>query len=522
MFVLTRPHLAAILTWGSQAQKMRWFFFCALAAFYYSLSPGAIAGLGYNRENLNASDQIASNIIEWATLHPATTQVEWPRHGFLELIFEVPFLLTSRILFGGTFEWSDTTLAVQPIVVTALLCTLIFVWVQRITSSLSWAYVLGLTAGVSTMLWPYAYMGLETTQSLFLLLCGYLAIESEAKKSWPRVLMFAFSCAMAIGVKLNGILLVPAVGFLMLCYFRRGSSGNGKLSLAQWRKCFVALLIVTSLFVSNVYIRSLFFADKGGSMQYLRYLVDGPSRCGLHSFSFLCSPNKGLIVFAPVTVLCLAGISKAYLDNQRIVVFALLTLIGLAGGFSLIYIWADETWGPRYLHAAIAPLIICFAVTRKARTFRFGKEIPLLMLAVLGTIISFLGIIIPYTVLHRAATESSRSSLETLQYDTNWNHPLFNLRLLRARLFSDPPDSETWPPDPHWWFEQPVDASASKKVNLRQLAVFQPRAIMNAGAPMEVLARIRWYVYVASFIFGLALFAWIGRTVLKEHCLPPE
>src|SRR5206468_6773775 len=129
--------------------------------------------------NLIASDQIASNIVNWITLNHVATGIDWPRHGFLELVFEVPFLLVSRLLSGSSAESADRILAIEPVLVTSLLVTLVFTWVHRITSSLVWGYCLALIAGLSTMLWPYAYIGLETTQSLFLLLSGFLALSSE-------------------------------------------------------------------------------------------------------------------------------------------------------------------------------------------------------------------------------------------------------------------------------------------------------------------------------------------------------
>ena len=116
--------------------RIAWLFFLAMTMWYFSLSPGTIAGMGYMGENLKASHQIVSNLLTWLTLKPAATPIDRPRHGFLELAFEVPFLVLGRPFFGAPLDWADRILAIQPILVTSLLCTLIFVWNRRITGSL--------------------------------------------------------------------------------------------------------------------------------------------------------------------------------------------------------------------------------------------------------------------------------------------------------------------------------------------------------------------------------------------------
>ena len=71
----------------------------------------------------------------------------------------------------------------QPILFTSLSLVVTFLWIRRLTGSLAWSYSLSLTAGVATMLWPYAYIGLETTQSFFVILSAYLALATEKRDS---------------------------------------------------------------------------------------------------------------------------------------------------------------------------------------------------------------------------------------------------------------------------------------------------------------------------------------------------
>ena len=110
--------------------------------------------------------------------------------------------------------------------------------------------------------------------------------------------------------------------------------------------------------------------------------------------------------------------------------FALLTLVGLAGGFSLLRNWSDETWGTRDLHAAIAPLLLCYAATVGDRIMRPRWAAALAAAASVGFVISCLGALFYYGSLHGVIGKAGQSTLEALQSDPIGNHYRFNARLL--------------------------------------------------------------------------------------------
>ena len=66
-----------------------------------------------------------------------------------------------------------------PLLETAGLATLLFLWAARLAGDLRWGVTVALGAAFCTLLWPYAYTGLEPTQSLLLLIIGYLALSAE-------------------------------------------------------------------------------------------------------------------------------------------------------------------------------------------------------------------------------------------------------------------------------------------------------------------------------------------------------
>jgi hypothetical protein len=167
------------------------------------------------------------------------------------------------------------------------------------------------------------------------------------------------------------------------------------------------------------------------------------------------SPSKGLAVFAPVCLLALFSLPQACVSHRRLAWFALLTLVGLTGGFSLLRNWSDETWGPRYLHAAIAPLLLCYAAAAGDRIMRARWAAPLAAAASIGLVISSLGALFYYGSLHGAIGKAGQSTLEALQSDPVWNHYRFNARLLGiwvSRL-GEPPSPYLWTPS-HQWFDR--------------------------------------------------------------------
>lgn len=486
-------------------RRIYWLFFLALTLFYFSLTPGTIEGQGYNQENLIAANQVANNIVNVATGKP-TVAVQWTRHGFIEPMLQLPFAALSYALFGNSVKWAGRFMILQPILATSLLCTLLLIWCYRLTASLRLALLLASCAGLGTMLWPYAYVGLETTQSLALFVAGYLALGRAPKRIWPEALLFGAACAVTLSVKLNGVFLAPAIGFLVFEYFAR--SGRSRLKLLS------VLAMITAFYGLNHLAKSKYWSGiDAGTNYYWDILVDSPITAGLQAYAYFGSLNKSLLLFCPILALSLAVLGKAWRRQPRIVLFALLALGGLIAGFSITRMWADETWGPRYLHATIAPLVLCLAAAKSAMGFSWRKELPTLVLLALGFGVSLLGSFFPYSHLHNAAIASSQATLEALQFDPRWNHLRFNWQLMKVlvRETSGVSQPELWPKPLHWWFVKPEDAPPEKTVDLRGLAYPQPLLAQSWRQSVSVSPKrfsiLRWLcvLFLATGLAGLAL-----------------
>jgi len=504
-------------------KKPHWVFFLALFGFYLPFTPGTINGMGYNQENLAGANQITNNLINLVQGQPFSP-VDWSRHGIIELLLDMPFVVASRLLFGDSLDWFGRVAIIQPILFTALSLVVVFLWIQRLTKNPAWAYWLSLTAAIGTMLWPYVYIGMETTQSLFVILSAYLALATEKRGSLLSLTLFSLSCATAMSVKSNGIFLTPAIIYLIYCYFFRGHKTAADTLKLERVKIFLVIAIVACVCFANRYYSSKYWeAGYGSSSGYFfSLLADGPARMASNFLSYFGSVNKSLLLYAPVTALGIFTLPQAYRRQPRIVIFAVLVLAGVAGGFSLTYMWADETWGPRYLHEAILPLTVCFASTREDAGFRWRRETPLLAAAVLGIVISFLGSFFYYGNLHIAATGVSQPALESLQHDPRMNHIEFNARLLKVwakKKFGRANEPELWPTPYNWWFQKPPGAAEEKTFDLREIA--SPLPVLPHLWKEPFVASLGMYQILrlllpGSLLLSFALFAYLALLSARQ------
>ena len=486
--------------------------FVSVALIYLSLSPGTISSMGYTGEEIVATRELFTAPAKFlsgpSALGPRPSEIvekpRYSRNGPVPLLVHGPFYAAGSLISGGDPLWIDRVVAIEPVILSALMVMIVFAWSHRLTNRVGWSLVLALSLAFATMIWPYAYIGLETTQSLSLLVAAWIALQNRCTRSWPRTIAFAVACTFAVSAKSTGAFLVPAVGFLLWRYFERAESRWGLPEISP--KSFFTATLISLVFLGNAYYRGLFWADYGGTKNFVAaWLADGPLSFALNLVSFLFSANKGLFVFAPLTLLALTVLPRVFVTHRWLVVFAFLTLGGLAGGFSLLRNWADETWGPRYLHSAIAPLVLCVAASRGSEVWRWARHAAFAALIAIGAYVSFLGAFFSYGSLHAAQHATGQQTLEAIQYDPVWNHIRFNDRLLAIWLRSDepPPHRTWWTAEHRWFFTAPRGAQPWKSVDLLNHANPQSSMIRTLEAPHRRPIDQAWlWFYVACAIAG--------------------
>ena len=142
----------------------------------------------------------------------------------------------------------------------------------------------------------------------------------------------------------------------------------------------------------------------------------------------------------------------------------------------LLNTWTDETWGPRYLHCALAPLVVALGVTRRREVPTLRREWAVLLALAAGAGVNFLGSAIPYGALHTAMIDASQHTLESAQSDPVWNQVRFNARLFGVWIerVGGAGGPRLWTPAHHWWLRDAPPGWSWKPVDLAPLARPQP------------------------------------------------
>jgi hypothetical protein len=426
----------------------------------------------------------------------------WSRHGALPVLLDLPFLKLGK-LFGSP----DFMLSLEPLLSTAAMLTILFLWLRKISSP-GISLLLTLTGAFGTMLWPYAYIGLETKQSLFVLLAGHLALANEETTTWTRILIFAVVCGLAMTLKSTGIILWPGIAYLIYVQFR-----------GDWHKRLPKLAAVLSiigvLWLARSITLSQFYDPHYGIINSIKgLLIKSPLQLITNAIGVFGSPTKGLFVFAPILVASLYAVPQAFRKQRETTIFALLITVCSAGYISLLNFPSDEVWGPRYMHLTIAPLLICMGAAWP--TYRWRKHWPLLVLAAAGVVVSFLGAFYYYGQKGNATNVSRQNTMEWLTGDTVWNEILFNGRLFHAWLEGGS-SPVPWTPAHVWVWEPPPDSPPWKPLDLRDFS--QPQSVLLGlwHDPLNGFLKTLFRICFCSLILGPLLLIWVILRTAKDR-----
>jgi len=485
----------------TSVHKTALLLFLGVSAAYTSLSPGSIAGQGYTGEEMDSGMRILSLTTAWMKGNPVPPMI-WSRHGPVPLLFDLPFLKLGKLVVSPDFM-----LSFQPALLTAALVTILFLWLRKLCSP-GMSLFLSLTAAFGTMLWPYAYISLETKQSLFVFLAGYLALSAGKIRGWLQLLLFAISCALALSLKSTSIVLWPVIAYLTFVQFQ--GDWRGRRS-----QLVVVILIIGAVWMVGHWGINAYWGPRGGGGSNLRpWLIDSPIQPFINVIGLFGSPTKGLLVYAPVLIASIYAVPRAFYKNREVAIYALLVMTCMLGFLSLLQSPADETWGCRYMHLAIAPLILCIGAAFPQ--LRWRRDITLVALALIGVWISFLGAFYYYGLQDFAAKEVRQNTLEWMTGDEDWNHILFNARIFH--VWATGGTAPVWWSTQHIWiWSPPTDVAPSKPLNLRDYCQPQSFMVRFWRVPKSGLVLHIFVTYVSSLVLGILLLGWVILRAVKEQ-----
>src|SRR5207249_5328330 len=175
--------------------------------------------------------------------------------------------------------------------------------------------LLTLIGAFGTMLWPYAYIGLETKQSFFVFLAGYLALGRGKIATWPKLVLFSVICALAISAKSTGIVLGPAIAYLISPHFLG-------VCVLYSQSSFVPCSHISGIFALSVIGWRWFWDPKGGGVSaFEQWMFNSPFQLFTNPIGILGSPNKGFFIFAPVLLLVVYAVPRTFETHREITIF---------------------------------------------------------------------------------------------------------------------------------------------------------------------------------------------------------
>ncbi len=322
----------------------------------------------------------------------------YPRQNFLQSYLSVPFYALGAVLFGELptiagqdnywrLPWGPvlTVSFLNPLLSAGIVILVMFM-VRLYGFSRMESYRLAVLFGLSTMIWPYAGMGMEVIQTFFLTLTLFFAVYFHRSGKFWHLAMASLAIILLLNTKKSSfVFVVPVVIYL-------GIAIKAKFNLRK--RFIIPLMILVSLIGLGFLTGSLYMKFRADPRFYdhimTKITIGGPSIFDF-IYGLAISPGEGLFIFNPILILAIPAWGLFYRKHRADALFftgvILIFLIALA---RVPYVLMDEEWGPRYLHAILPILFVAGAAGILKR--RIGvKRAAVITLIVISILIQALG-----------------------------------------------------------------------------------------------------------------------------------
>src|SRR5262249_14292406 len=154
-----------------------------------------------------------------------------------------------------------------------------------------------------------------------------------------------------------------------------------------WRSRMPQLLVTSSIVAGILWFgywsQKLYWAPLGGGANNIRpWMIHSPFQLLPNAIGLFGSPTKGVFLYAPILLVSIFCIARAFRLNRHVAVFTVLLGACVVGFMSLMTFGSDEVWGPRYMHPLIPLFVLCIGAAWPK--FEWRRHFPVVIFAVVG------------------------------------------------------------------------------------------------------------------------------------------
>ncbi|MGB8647516.1 MAG: glycosyltransferase family 39 protein [Anaerolineae bacterium] len=300
--------------------------------------------------------------------------------------------------------------------ISALAGMLLYAWLRRIGASPRAAVALVFVYAFATLTWAYArtFYG-EPLLTLCFVLSGYSTSRFHDTRSAKWMIVAGLAAGLAVMVKLQGIMVLPALGVYFLALELPPLVAEWKASHRIPARLWPMFLIPGLLFVVALalglgltgYLNWVRFHDplqtgRGDDQQAF------PLLAGL--YGLLLSSGKSVFLYAPPILLFFFALPRFWKRQMAEALFCLVLIVTFIVFHARLFIWSgDGAWGPRYLVSLMPFWILPLGVIVGEWWRAPVRRAVLILLVGAGLFVNLLGITINFdTFIQIQPSESSR------------------------------------------------------------------------------------------------------------------
>lgn len=386
--------------------------FCILIfvfSFFVYLTTWHGAFTGYEIEAMRGADALLRGSFQFT------------RAGLGMTLLYTPFLLLQKLF---SIE-NNNFLTLAIIFYSALTNIVIFLLLKKLFKNIYAALLVSALLATSSMIWPYANIGMEYPSALFLALTLLALLNYE--QNGRGLILVGLALGFLTATKAYNILLfIPAAAYL---FWTLKEKGQIKKIINPAFLASVMLPIIL-LYGPSVFYNLFVYKSVFGAYSAAEFKISDWWE-GFYGLFF--SVGKSIFIFNPLLIIAAFFWPKFLQDRAKAAWFIILSFAILLLLNAPLASWSDETWGPRKLLPVILllhlPLIYCL---RKLKNKFFF--IIFFCLSFAAIYVQFLGAAYFYGSQLKFLKNANLDPLQNMRYIPQMSHPILYNKFFTSYL----------------------------------------------------------------------------------------